>query len=253
MTLFYFDTFTHTLRVSGIYHPSSGATLQIGAVGITTCNIIYSVLVAENNSINFLDLLISRRHNSFDINIYKKQTTTNTTINYFLNHPMEHRLAAYLPAYMINRMSSIPLSQEKLNTEWQTILEIASSNNFPEPIITKLRTTLQNPNKTYDGNSKQKKWATFTYHSPKIRKVTNTKIAFKSCNTTAQKTRTKNCHPTHDLKKKCHITTLLQNLPQGLCWTDWKKSQNKVPGTHEIYKEQRPTIRICHTHLREQT
>jgi hypothetical protein len=45
MTLFYFDTFTHTLHVSGIYHPSSGATLQIGAVGITTCNIIYNVLV----------------------------------------------------------------------------------------------------------------------------------------------------------------------------------------------------------------
>jgi hypothetical protein len=40
-----FDTFTHTLHVSGIYHPPSGATLQIGAVGITTCNIIYSVLV----------------------------------------------------------------------------------------------------------------------------------------------------------------------------------------------------------------
>jgi hypothetical protein len=32
-----FDTFTHTLHVSGIYHPSSGAILQIGAVGITTC------------------------------------------------------------------------------------------------------------------------------------------------------------------------------------------------------------------------
>jgi hypothetical protein len=52
MTLFYFDTFTHTLHVSGIYHPSSGATLKIAAVGITTCNIreaicniIYSVLV----------------------------------------------------------------------------------------------------------------------------------------------------------------------------------------------------------------
>jgi hypothetical protein len=37
--------FLHSLHVSGIYHPSSGATLQIGAVGITTCNIIYSVLV----------------------------------------------------------------------------------------------------------------------------------------------------------------------------------------------------------------
>jgi hypothetical protein len=98
---------------------------------------------------------------------------------------MEHKLAAY--RYTINRMTFIPLSQEKLNTEWQMILDTANSNNFPEPLITKLRTTLKNPNKTHD-NKKQKKWATFTYHSPKIRNITNlfkkttTKIAFRNSN-----------------------------------------------------------------------
>jgi hypothetical protein len=159
----------------------------------------------KHNSINFLDLLITRKTNSVDINIYRKPTTTNTTINYFPNHPMEQKLAAY--RYMINRMSSLPLSPEQQNTEWQTILDIANSNNFPEHIVTKLRTTIQNPNKTSIDDSKQKKWTTFTYHSPKIRKVnnlfkhTNTKIAYRTSNTIAQRTRTANTTPTHDFEK----------------------------------------------------
>jgi cytochrome c556 len=87
------------------------------------------------------------------------------------------------------------------------VLDIGNSNNFPEPLVTKLRTTLQNPSKTYDDNNEQKTWATFTHHSPKIRKVTNlfkqtnTKIAFRSSNTVAQMTRTINCNLTHDFEK----------------------------------------------------
>jgi hypothetical protein len=113
------------------------------------------ILENEHNSINFLDLLITRQTNSIDINIYTKPTTTNTTINYLSNHPMEQKLAAY--RYMINRMSSIPLSPEQQNIEWPTILDIANSNNFPEHTITKLRTTIQNPNKTSVDDIKQKK------------------------------------------------------------------------------------------------
>jgi hypothetical protein len=68
---------------------------------------------------------------------------------------MEQKLAAY--RYMINHMSSLPLSPEQQNIEWQTMLDIANSNNFPEHIITKLRTTTQNPNKTSVDDNKQKK------------------------------------------------------------------------------------------------
>jgi hypothetical protein len=104
-------------------------------------------------------------------------------------------------------MSSLPLSPEQQNIEWQTILDIANSNNLPEHIIIKLRTTIQNPNKNSVDDNKQKKWTTFTYHFPKIRKVTNlfkhtnTKIAYRTSNKIAQRTRTANSKPTHDFEK----------------------------------------------------
>jgi hypothetical protein len=142
---------------------------------LTYMNNLYPILAftpthEENNTINFLDLLITRQPPSISIDIYRKPTTTDTTINYTSNHPVEHKLAAY--RYMINPMNSIPLSQAKTNTEWQTTLAIANNNSFPTPIITKLRTKLQNHNKTAEDN-KKKKWATFTYHKAKIRKITN--------------------------------------------------------------------------------
>jgi hypothetical protein len=56
-----------------------------------------------------------------------------TTINYTSNHPTEHKLAAY--RYLIKRMTSLALSQEKEEAEWQTILTTAKNNNFPIPII----------------------------------------------------------------------------------------------------------------------
>ena len=54
----------------------------------------------NNNSINFLDLLIIRNQFYLEIDIYRKPTTTDTTINFFSNHPTEHK--AY--RYHINRI-----------------------------------------------------------------------------------------------------------------------------------------------------
>jgi len=96
-------------------------------------------------------------------------------------------MAAY--RYLINRMISLPLSSEKRITEWQNIRNIANNNKFPIHHITKLRTQIQHKtqiNTTKD--SSDQKWATFTYHSPKIRMITNLfkqidlKIAFKITN-----------------------------------------------------------------------
>jgi len=68
----------------------------------TICNylntihiIIFTPTQEQNKTINFLDLLITRKTNTLDINIKRKPTTTDTTINYYSNHPMEHKLAAY--------------------------------------------------------------------------------------------------------------------------------------------------------------
>ena len=104
--------------------------------------------------------------------------------------------------------------------------------------------------KTHDKNNK---WAIFTYHSPKVRKITNLfkqtdiKIVFKSMNTIQQQTRPKNhgMTPNHNkigiCKLKCktcnkvyigqtsrnlsprfreHITYIKNNDPPiGLCTT----------------------------------
>jgi len=100
-------------------------------------------------------------------------------------------MAAY--RYLINRMTSLPLSAENRIAEWQNIRTIANNNKFPIHHITKLRTQIQRKtqmNTANNGNSN--KWATFTYHSPKVRMITNLfkqtdiKIAIKSTNTLQQ-------------------------------------------------------------------
>ena len=73
---------------------------------------------------------------------------------------------------------------------------IACHNNFPNKLITNLKQQIQ-PNTTHQKSDRKEninntKWATFTYYSPKVRKVTNIfkqtdiKIAFKNNNTISE-------------------------------------------------------------------
>ena len=90
-----------------------------------------------DDQVNFLDLLISRKPRNLEIDIFRKPTTTNTTINFFSIHPMEHKMAAY--RFHLERMYSLPLNQTQLQNEWETIKQIADSNNFPISILHKLK------------------------------------------------------------------------------------------------------------------
>jgi len=103
---------------------------------------------ANNNCINFLDLLIIRNPTNLEIDIYRKPTTTDITINFLSNHPTKHKIAAY--RYHITRMQSLPLTTERQQSEWKTIQAMARNNNFPEKLITNLKTQMQqkNPPKT---------------------------------------------------------------------------------------------------------
>jgi hypothetical protein len=141
-----------------------------------------------DNQVNFLDLLISRKPINLEIDIFRKPTTTNTTINFLSNHPIEHKMAAY--RFLLERMYSLPLNQTKLQNEWETIKQIADSNNFPINILHKLKKrTLQHLSQpTTPKKKKDTKWTTFKYTTPHIRKITNLfkntdiKIAFKIIN-----------------------------------------------------------------------
>jgi hypothetical protein len=77
----------------------------------TIHNIQLSPTLESNNSVNFLDLSITRKSTHLGIGIYRKPTTTNTTINFLCNHPLEHRMAAY--RFLIS--NAITLSHDSPN------------------------------------------------------------------------------------------------------------------------------------------
>jgi hypothetical protein len=167
-------------------------------------NIQLNPTYEHNNQINFLDLLIILKQSKLEIDICRKPTTTNTTINYTSNHPTEHKIAGY--RHYIRRMLSLPLTTEIRKKEWKTIQNIATSNNFLHNTKTKLKTQVQQQirapqnTETHTQKTKPNRWAVFTYHSPKIRKLTNLfkqtdiEVAFRSTNTILQ-------HTTPTLKK----------------------------------------------------
>ena len=172
-------------------------------------NLTFTPTQETHKTISFLDLQITRKNNAFDINIYRKPTTTDTTINYNSNHPIEQNLAAY--KFLINRMISLPLTQTNQNIEWSKILKIAQNNNFPTQLIHKLKTKTINQQKTnVTKQTNNLQWTTFTYFIPKIRKITNIfkdsklNIAFRTTNTIADKTKSKNNQDTDNPVDSTH-------------------------------------------------
>ena len=146
----------------------------------------------SNGCISFLDLTIIRRPSHLETDIYQKPTTTDTAILFTSIHPNEHKLAAY--GYYIERMLNMPLNAECQKREWSTILHIAQRNSFPPTIMLKLRHQIKHKTKRatlHTSMNKNKRWATFTYNSPQIRKVTNmfrntnVRIAFRCRDTIA--------------------------------------------------------------------
>ena len=112
------------------------------------------------------------------------------TIHSYSNHPHDHKLAAF--KYHINRIITTPTNEQVANQEWNKIITMVRNNGFPEQTIHKLRNKLifkkERPLQAQT-MQQHKRWITFTYHSPAIRKVTNLfkrtnlQIAFRPNNT----------------------------------------------------------------------
>ena len=86
-----------------------------------------------NNTINFLNLQITRNTQNLEISIYRKPTTTDTTIHSTSNHPMEHKTAAY--RYCLSRIHSLPLNPDKKQKEWNTTQTVAKNYRYPPNFI----------------------------------------------------------------------------------------------------------------------
>ena len=105
-------------------------------------NLTFSMTQEESNKINFLDLTLIRHNSIIVINIHRKETSTDTVIHYNSNHPIEQKMAAF--RYYINRLITLPLTQEGKDTEWTIIQNLAKQNGFPIEKITKLKTQMIN-------------------------------------------------------------------------------------------------------------
>jgi hypothetical protein len=79
-----------------------------------------------NNQINFLDLTISKHHNNLHFGIYRKHTTTDIMIRNDSCHPNEHKMSGI--NYLINRITTYPITHSNLNVESQIINHLLKSN-----------------------------------------------------------------------------------------------------------------------------
>jgi hypothetical protein len=104
---------------------------------------------------------------------------------------------------VVKRLDKVE-TEEKRQAEWETIKTIARNNNYTIKCITRIKTQLQNKTPTPNARDNNKKWATFTYRSSNVRKITNlfkqtdVNIAFRGANTIRQYTRPNSPVKTHD-------------------------------------------------------
>jgi hypothetical protein len=67
-----------------------------------------------SNTMNFLDINIYRNNTSFNINTYRKPTTTDTIVHFNSNHPFEHKIAAFP---ILTQQDAPPATQPTTETE----------------------------------------------------------------------------------------------------------------------------------------
>ena len=63
------------------------------------------------------------------MDIYRKPTNADITTQYTSNHPQDHKQATF--TFYINRMLTLPITDQAKKKEWEKILNIAPKNGFP--------------------------------------------------------------------------------------------------------------------------
>jgi hypothetical protein len=153
-------------------------------------HLAFKLTYEENNTVSYLDLTLTRHNTSIITSIFRKPTATDTTVHHTSNHPLQHKLAAF--RFLVNRMQILPLTQEARKQEIDTIRHIAINKGYLVELINKLlhKNISDDDNTTeHSQQARNKKWITFRYHSPLVRKVanifknSNLQIAYQATNT----------------------------------------------------------------------
>ncbi|XP_052746613.1 uncharacterized protein LOC128199716 [Bicyclus anynana] len=96
----------------------------------------FKLEIEQNNSLNFLDVTITRVNNRHHFGIYRKPTYTDITIPASSCHPWQHKLAAF-HSY-VHRLMSIPLTRDQYNKELNIIYRMAISNGYNPNIVNRI-------------------------------------------------------------------------------------------------------------------
>ena len=87
----------------------------------------------DEQTINFLDLSVTRVNNNLKFKIFRKPTATDTTIHADSYHPRKHKLAAF-NSY-VYRLLTVPMDRDDFIEEKNTIKYIAMQNGFKTTLI----------------------------------------------------------------------------------------------------------------------
>jgi regulator of PEP synthase PpsR (kinase-PPPase family) len=120
-----------------------------------------------DNRINFLDLTIKKDNGHLSFEIYRKPTCTDIIIPRDSCHPTEQKLSAI--RYLHNRNNTYTTDQDSKQKEHAIINQILHNNRYDQIQTTKY-TGKKPPTNTQD--TKQKKWAKFTFIGKETRYIT---------------------------------------------------------------------------------
>ena len=93
-------------------------------------NIKFTIELESDNSINFLDLNITKNNNKLSFEIFHKPSQTDMVIHNSSAHPFSHKLAAFRS--YIHGLVNVPMSQENFQIELNIIKQIAINNGYTE-------------------------------------------------------------------------------------------------------------------------
>lgn len=96
-------------------------------------NITFTTELEENNSLNFLDLTLTKDNNKHIFSIFHKPSQTDITIHNTSFHPYQQKMLAY--SSMIHRLINIPLPPAEFKKELSIIKQIAINNGYDYKMV----------------------------------------------------------------------------------------------------------------------
>jgi hypothetical protein len=139
------------------------------------------------NSVNFLDVTISKYEHKVSCNVYRQPTATDIIILNDSCRPPEQKLAAV--RYLVNRLSTYPINETNKRQEYYTIKQILNNNEYDVKILNRINGKTDTKTRIEAKKKAKTKWAKFTYigRQPKfitkLFKNSDLKVSFKADNT----------------------------------------------------------------------